>query len=358
MRPDGQVERSDASKRGSRQPATRVRDVENRTGEVSAQRCAIEEAAPAIRAAQSWRELHAALARRGMRFEQKGSGAIVWVGEAPVKASTAGRDCSMRALEQRLGAYAPPGVALSPAPRKARALDPSAAGWADYRLERERHFADKKAGVVSLRAKHRAAFEAMRLGQRAQRAQSFQRDWRGRGQMLNVMRSLLAAEQARARATLREEQDLERTALRRRIGRFPDFEEWLLARGKGDHAALWRHRQPIMPVLSPDPAATDHRPAPTGDIRGFTGMVVCGAVFYAPSTRRLLRIRKAAFVDRVNRRVDSMASRPYPIRFGSRGSRNSPTRGHHLRKVDRGLRRPGSISRCRPSSRRECHTLF
>ena len=44
-----------------------------------------------------------ALAAQGMRYEKKGSGALLWIGEQPVKASTAGRDCSMAALREPAG---------------------------------------------------------------------------------------------------------------------------------------------------------------------------------------------------------------------------------------------------------------
>ena len=57
-------------------------------------------------AGRSWRELHSGLAVEGMRYEKKGSGALIWIGEQPVKASTAGRDCSMAALRDR---WAPSG---------------------------------------------------------------------------------------------------------------------------------------------------------------------------------------------------------------------------------------------------------
>jgi len=49
--------------------------------------------------------MHAALARERIRFERKGSGAILWIVGEPVKASGAGRECSMAALEKRLGAF-------------------------------------------------------------------------------------------------------------------------------------------------------------------------------------------------------------------------------------------------------------
>ena len=60
-----------------RQPA---RDYEQRTGERSAERIAMEDAAPVIRTATSWQGLHQALAEIGMRYEKKGSGALIFVG--------------------------------------------------------------------------------------------------------------------------------------------------------------------------------------------------------------------------------------------------------------------------------------
>jgi hypothetical protein len=64
-----------------RQLSSRARDFEERAGERSAQRIALEVAAPIIREAGSWDEMHEALGREGVRFERKGSGAILWIGE-------------------------------------------------------------------------------------------------------------------------------------------------------------------------------------------------------------------------------------------------------------------------------------
>ena len=106
-RPDGAIERVRSREGGPRQPRARALSFEERTGERSAERVAIEQAAPIIRRAKSWRELHEGLAAEGMRYEKKGSGALLWMGEQPAKASSAGRDCSMSALEKRLGPFEP-----------------------------------------------------------------------------------------------------------------------------------------------------------------------------------------------------------------------------------------------------------
>ena len=86
---DGRAERLRPRDQSERRPSGRAQDLEERTGQRSAQRIAIDDAAPIIRQARSWRELHAALAAQGMRYEKKGSGALLWIGEQPVKASAA-----------------------------------------------------------------------------------------------------------------------------------------------------------------------------------------------------------------------------------------------------------------------------
>ena len=111
---DGRVERLRPREQSERQPSSRARDLEERTGQRSAERIAIEEAGTIIRQARSWRELHTALAAQGMRYEKKGSGALIWIGEQPVKASTAGRDCSMAALREPAGRLRDGASATSP----------------------------------------------------------------------------------------------------------------------------------------------------------------------------------------------------------------------------------------------------
>jgi hypothetical protein len=97
--------RNDAGKQ--RQPEQRKQDMENRTGEKSKERIAIEQAAPIIKAASNWREVHDKLAEKGMRYERTGSGAIVFVGDVGVKASRVDRAASFGNLQKRLGPYEP-----------------------------------------------------------------------------------------------------------------------------------------------------------------------------------------------------------------------------------------------------------
>ena len=93
-----------------RQPSTRAMAFEERVGARAPSGSRSKTLAPIVRRAGTWRELHDALAKAGTRFEKKGSGALLWVGDQPVKASAAGRDCSMSALRKtawrvRTGTY-------------------------------------------------------------------------------------------------------------------------------------------------------------------------------------------------------------------------------------------------------------
>jgi hypothetical protein len=87
---------------GISQPAA---DMEHRTGEKSAERRAQEEAAKILESAKSWAEVHEQLAAKDMRYERQGSGAIVWVGDQPVKASKVSRKGSIARMQDRLGPF-------------------------------------------------------------------------------------------------------------------------------------------------------------------------------------------------------------------------------------------------------------
>ena len=86
-------------------PKQAALDFEHATGEKSAQRIAQERGHSIIKDAQSWPELHEKLAEAGLRFEKKGSGAIIFVGEKAVKASSVDRAFSMGKLCKRLGEF-------------------------------------------------------------------------------------------------------------------------------------------------------------------------------------------------------------------------------------------------------------
>jgi hypothetical protein len=263
---------------GPRNPSDRklsvnARDFEERRGERSAERVGIEDAAPIIRQAKSWRELHDGLAAKGMRFEKKGSGALLWVGDRPVKASAAGRDCSMAGLRKRLGEFesirSPAGPSVVP-PR------PVASGpTLELYIAERRKYLDTSSQREHMVTRHQHEWRQMVERHRTEREDIFRGSWRGKRELLNALRSVTAARHAQEKAELRDRQGLERSALAREQGVFPPYEQWL-ARGDRDAADEWRHR--------------DRRPAtiegptfkiPTAqDIRGVQALITRANVNY------------------------------------------------------------------------------
>jgi hypothetical protein len=239
---DREIRRAPTLEPTLRQPTTLGRDFENQTGQKSAQRVAIELSADLMRRARRWDELHLLLADRGMRFERKGSGAVLWIGDVAVKASIAGRDCSLSALEKRLGDFTPardrtPTKQLAPEP-----IEPAVKQWKTYAVERHRHYTGKTQQWELLRTQQRDRWKEQLVRHREERQKGLGGNWRGKGLELNALRSMLAARQAQEKAALRERQQLEREILRERFPKWLPFEEWLRARGAPELADEWRFR--------------------------------------------------------------------------------------------------------------------
>jgi hypothetical protein len=211
-----------------------------------------------------------------MRFERKGSGAVLWVGDVAVKASVAGRDCSMSALEKRLGEFV---AARELAPTRKVApepLQPAARAWKTYVVERQHHHAERMQQRAQLREQHRDQSKDMFERHREERRSTFAYDWRGRGADLNGFRSLLAARQAQEKAELRERQQMAREKLREQLPRWPSFKEWLHRRGGPELADEWRFRERPTATIVGD----REDPARPRDIRAFTAEIRGWEVHY------------------------------------------------------------------------------
>jgi hypothetical protein len=264
----GEVERGRESVRlgadRPRQPEQAKRDMEERTGEKSAERTAIEEAAPVLKEATSWAEVHRGLAEKGMRYEKVGSGAVVFVGDVGVKASRTDRAASLSKMEKRLGVFAP---AVDQAAQRTvdnreiglRSPKPIAegaeavAGWSDYIDGRRAHYAAKTIAVEEQERRHLLERRRLSDAQKSTRRdilvngsdagkRSRQGVWKGKGELRQAMQSILAAEQAGERASLKDRHQGERELLRERFAPYPDFEVWLRERGQPELAEQWRYR--------------------------------------------------------------------------------------------------------------------
>ncbi|HHF8159743.1 TPA: TraI/MobA(P) family conjugative relaxase [Klebsiella pneumoniae] len=239
---NGELGREHIDKDKPRQPAQPKRDMENRTGEKSAERIAIEDGAPIIKKAQTWEQLHRELAAKGMRYEKTGSGATLFVGDVGVKASSADRDASLSKLQKRLGAYQPPPQRQQVAQREPEPIKPDVPGWKDYITGRKAHYAEKNAAKLALDKRQEQERKQIAEQQKARRDELMRGNWKGKGEVLNAMRSVIAAEQAAEKAALKEKHQKQREQHRQQFRPYPDLEQWQRMQKSPELAEQWRHR--------------------------------------------------------------------------------------------------------------------
>mgnify|MGYP002765839242 FL=1 len=228
-------------------PRAGAQDRECATGEKSAQRIAQERGHAIMQNAASWEEMHARLAEVGLRFERKGSGAVIWVGEIAVKASSVDRSFSLKKLIGRWGPF----IAGTYPAQKSHTPEPVSAvvtkEWHDY----QQHCAE----IQQEKEDKKRAEAALRQRQREQRQSALSRLARYGVSVLNIARHCLKVQQKRERLLLRRSRQINKWRKLR-------FEAWLRAQGLNRQAAMWRHRSALeenrhtpapMPTAAPEP---------------------------------------------------------------------------------------------------------
>ncbi len=85
-----------------------IREIEAASGVQTTAGYGTETVLPLLTRAITWPDLHQSLAAIGARYERKGSGALVWIGDEPVKASTVSPGASLSKMQKRLGQFQPP----------------------------------------------------------------------------------------------------------------------------------------------------------------------------------------------------------------------------------------------------------
>lgn len=213
-------------------PKRAALDFEHATGEKSAQRIAQERGHAIIKNAQSWAELHEKLAGVGLRFEKKGSGAIIFVGEIAVKASSVDRAFSMGKLCKRLGnfeegTYPEDLGKIAPEPVSSVNLEE----WKAY--QEAFSGAPEKAGTAE-----NAELVRMKERHRMERKTALSRLARYGLPVLNIARHCLMVQQRAERLSLR-------SGRKKARGGKPRFENWLRAKGLEKEAARWRYRKAL-----------------------------------------------------------------------------------------------------------------
>ena len=230
---DGEIVRNMARK-VPMNPSSEAMDFENATGEKSAQRIAQEKGHSIIKSAKTWQELHEALQKVGLRFEKKGSGAVVFVGEIAVKSSSIDRNFGLSKLCKRLGDfvpghYAPEMKTPEPEPVSSIALDE----WREYRALKKMEMEDRSEGKKQEEA---VIFQA-KIEQREHRHFALTALARHGLSILNLARHFLKVQQRKALQQLREE-------LPKRKESLPNFLTWLKEHNF-QAAGLWKFRRRI-----------------------------------------------------------------------------------------------------------------
>jgi Relaxase/Mobilisation nuclease domain/Large polyvalent protein-associated domain 7 len=273
---NGELGREPIDTEKQRQPDQVKRDRENRTGEKSAERIAIEDGAAIIKSASDWQTLHRQLAEKGLRYEKKGSGAMLFVGDVGVKPSRVDRAASLPHLQKRLGPYEPSSTQLNIVERGPEPIQAGQPGWETYSTSRKAHYAAKNPATLELRQQHEAARKQLATQQEAKREMILKGNWKERGDLLNALRSVLAAEQAAEKAGMKECHQQERQQLREQYRPFPDFEHWLRQQQQPELADAWRYRAGAPQRINGD---TTEPPTPR-DIRAYTPKIHGQQVHY------------------------------------------------------------------------------
>ena len=211
-------------------PRQAALDVEHATGEKSAQRIAQERGHDIIRDADSWEDMHRKLAEVGLRFEKKGSGAVIFVGDIAVKASSVDRAFSMKKLCRKWGEftegnYTEEKEALPPEPVSSVNLEE----WKLYQQEFEEEEKETR------NDEEITPVDSLRQQQREQRRKGLARLAQYGVPVLNIARHYLKIQQ-------REERRFLRGAGKKARRHKPRFEAWLRAKGLHRQAGLWRYR--------------------------------------------------------------------------------------------------------------------
>ena len=227
-------------------PKQAALDFEHAKGEKSAQRIAQERGHDILKNAKTWAELHQKLTKAGLRFEQEGSGAVIFVGEIAVKASSVGRDVSMGKLCKRLGDFVS-GNYPENGPEAPITIPPepvSSVNFEEWKIYQAEFVGQTKTPPVP---EENTELAQAKKRHREERKNALSRLAKFGLPILNIARHCLKVQQAEELRQLRQTQ---RQKPKKRRGR-PRFETWLRAQGLSTQADRWRYRAGLEPAREP-----------------------------------------------------------------------------------------------------------
>lgn len=146
-----------------------AKNFESKTGQMSLQRWAQENAAADLLQAESWPDLHTAAAKHGLFIKKQGAGLVLGTIDNPklrVKASTVSRELSIKKLQDKLGEFeANPSLPEAEESYDKPPLDPKQKEnplWDEYQKLKEAAPAKRKEALAVIRERHAPYRKAMR----------------------------------------------------------------------------------------------------------------------------------------------------------------------------------------------------
>jgi hypothetical protein len=232
----------------------KVQDMENLTGEQSAIRKAQNILKDKLKGLSAWEGFYNLLSLKGMKYQKKGSGAVITIDDVTVKASDVSRNLTLGKLEKQLGPYQEihhlaqyiyddkSKSKIVPQPLDDANRDSE--HWNAYIKAKTEYFGEKKERRQRLYMTQQEERDKLRDRQKLERqalADSFGSGISRRG--INRQRSILATKHAYERAILKEKQTEQRKALQTQAVAFISYERWLRSRNLTGEAEKWRHRK-------------------------------------------------------------------------------------------------------------------
>jgi hypothetical protein len=277
----------------------KVRDMENLTGEQSAIRKAQNALKDKLKGLSTWEDFYNLLSLKGMKYQKKGSGAVITIDDVTVKASDVSRNLTLCRLEKQLGPFQEvhhlaqiiyddkSQSKMIPQPLDDANRDNE--NWNAYISERKDYLKNQKERRERHCMTQRGERESLDERQKAERDELSGSFPKGVSRRVVYERSsILRTKHAYEKASLKAAHAEQRNRLKNLGDSYSSYEKWLRCHELDDEAEKWRHRKDghILIIRSGDAGKTDDSPANTG-ILGFTMAVTKrGAVFTSVDASR------------------------------------------------------------------------
>jgi hypothetical protein len=178
-------------------------------------------------------------------------------------------------------------------PQPSQPIKQNVPGWNEFINGRKAHYAAKNVDTLAQAVRQETERKALSGSQKVQRADLLKGDWKGRGPLLNAMRSVIAAQQASEKADLQERHKRERKQMREQYRPYPTLEQWQRQRQRPELAEQWRHRDSEPQQIHGDQA----EPPTARDIRAYAAEIVGHQVHYTRKDEAGRGGGVSAFVD-------------------------------------------------------------